>query len=160
MAEVQRFISGIERNRLYAPLLLSLMGPRPAEVVGLRWADLDLKLATLEMTNTRTMIGNSEVVEKDAKTTASGESQGGVRLAGRLSAGSFLAACTGRCRTASTASWAADAFLSEAAGGAPVTGASLCGRAAAATDSRRRRLSARPVRAVRDDLRSRASYSL
>ncbi|WP_245790408.1 hypothetical protein [Streptomyces monashensis] len=39
--------------------------------------------------------------------------------------------------------------------GASVTGASLCGRAAAASDSRRRRLGARPVRAVRDDLQSR-----
>lgn len=68
--EVQRFISGIERDRLYAPLLLSLMGLRPAEVVGLRWSDIDLKLATLEMTNTRTMIGNVRVLEKDAKTAA------------------------------------------------------------------------------------------
>ncbi|GHF57665.1 site-specific integrase [Streptomyces griseosporeus] len=68
--EVQRFIGGIERDRLYAPLLLSLMGLRPAEVVGLRWSDIDFKLATLEMTNTRTMIGNVKVLEKDAKTAA------------------------------------------------------------------------------------------
>lgn len=68
--EVQRFIGGIERDRLYAPLLLSLMGLRPAEVVGLRWSDIDFKLATLEMTNTRTMIGNVQVLEKDAKTAA------------------------------------------------------------------------------------------
>ncbi|MFC4505133.1 MULTISPECIES: site-specific integrase [Streptomyces] len=64
------FIAGIERDRLYAPLLLSLMGFRPAEVVGLRWTDLDLKLATLEMVNTRTIIGNVQVLEKDAKTAA------------------------------------------------------------------------------------------
>jgi integrase len=70
VAEVQTFIAGIERDRLYAPLLLSLMGLRPAEVVGLRWSDIDLKLATLEMTNTRTMIGNVQVLEKDAKTAA------------------------------------------------------------------------------------------
>lgn len=70
IAEVQRFIGGLERDRLYAPLLLSLMGLRPAEVVGLRWTDLDLKLATLEMVNTRTMIGNVQVLEKDAKTSA------------------------------------------------------------------------------------------
>ncbi|MEH0627912.1 site-specific integrase [Streptomyces stelliscabiei] len=70
VAEVQKFIAGIERDRLYAPLLLSLMGLRPAEVVGLRWTDLDLKLATLEMVNTRTMIGNVTVLEKDAKTAA------------------------------------------------------------------------------------------
>lgn len=70
VTEVQRFIAGIERDRLCAPLLLSLMGLRPAEVVGLRWTDLDLKLATLEMVNTRTMIGNVTVLEKDAKTAA------------------------------------------------------------------------------------------
>ncbi|MGW2692424.1 tyrosine-type recombinase/integrase [Streptomyces sp. NPDC001296] len=70
VAEVQTFIRGIEQDRLYAPMLLSLMGLRPAEVCGQRWADIDLQLGTLEMTNTRTMIGNKEVLEKDAKTAA------------------------------------------------------------------------------------------
>ncbi|MFE2967855.1 tyrosine recombinase XerC [Streptomyces sp. NPDC059340] len=70
VGEVQGFIAGIGRDRLHAPLLLSLMGLRPAEVVGLRWADIDLKLATLEMVNTRTMPGNHYVLEKDAKTAA------------------------------------------------------------------------------------------
>ncbi|MET8947424.1 tyrosine-type recombinase/integrase [Streptomyces sp. NPDC004542] len=68
--EVQRFIKGIEGDRLYAPMLLSLMGLRPAEVCGQRWADIDLQLGTLEMTNTRTMVGNVKVLEKDAKTAA------------------------------------------------------------------------------------------
>ncbi|MFF4308524.1 tyrosine recombinase XerC [Streptomyces sp. NPDC001507] len=68
--EVQRFIRGIERDRLYAPMLLSLMGLRPAEVCGLRWSDIDLKLGTLETANTRTMIGNVQVLEKDTKTEA------------------------------------------------------------------------------------------
>lgn len=68
--EVQYFIKGIEPDRLYAPLLLSLMGLRPAEVCGQRWADIDLKLGTLEMVNTRTMLGNGTVLEKDAKTAA------------------------------------------------------------------------------------------
>ncbi|WP_371551718.1 site-specific integrase [Streptomyces sp. NBC_00554] len=68
--EVKLFIAGIERDRLYAPLLLSLMGLRPAEVVGIRWTDVDLKLATLETANTRTMIGNAKVLEKDTKTEA------------------------------------------------------------------------------------------
>lgn len=67
--EVQQFIRGLEQDRLYAPLLLSLMGLRPAEVVGMRWADIDLKLGTLETLNTRTMLG-SRVIEKDAKTDA------------------------------------------------------------------------------------------
>lgn len=69
LAEVQQFIAGIEADRLYAPLLLSLMGLRPAEVVGMRWTDIDLKLDRLETANTRTMMG-SEVVEKDTKTAA------------------------------------------------------------------------------------------
>ncbi|MFJ4879356.1 tyrosine recombinase XerC [Streptomyces sp. NPDC088745] len=68
--EVQAFIKGIEPDRLYAPLLLSLMGLRPAEVCGQRWSDIDLQLGTLEMANTRTMIGNARVHEKDAKTAA------------------------------------------------------------------------------------------
>ncbi|MFH9038960.1 tyrosine recombinase XerC [Streptomyces sp. NPDC017966] len=67
--EVQTFIKGIEQDRLYAPLLLSLMGLRPAEVVGMRWDDVDLKLGTLETANTRTMLGG-RVIEKDAKTVA------------------------------------------------------------------------------------------
>ncbi|MFI6334162.1 tyrosine recombinase XerC [Streptomyces sp. NPDC050535] len=68
--EVQTFIRGIEGDRLHAALLLSLMGFRPAEVMGLRWQYLDLKLATLEITSTRTMVGNNYVIEKDAKTDA------------------------------------------------------------------------------------------
>ncbi|MFE5397445.1 tyrosine recombinase XerC [Streptomyces sp. NPDC056568] len=67
--EVQTFIRGIEPDRLYAPLLLSLMGLRPAEVVGMRWDDVDLKAGTLETANTRTMLG-AQVIEKDAKTEA------------------------------------------------------------------------------------------
>ncbi|MFF0790426.1 site-specific integrase [Streptomyces spiralis] len=46
------------------------MGLRPAEVCGQRWTDTDLQLGTLEMTNTRTMVGNRRVLEKDAKTAA------------------------------------------------------------------------------------------
>ena len=70
VAEVQAFVKGIEGDRLYAPMLLSLMGLRPAEVCGLRWSDIDLKLSTLETANTRTMIRNHTVVEKDTKTEA------------------------------------------------------------------------------------------
>nr|WP_237548772.1 site-specific integrase [Streptomyces sp. SID4950] len=68
--EVQKFVAKIPRDRLHAPLLFSLMGLRPAEVVGLRWEYLDLKNATLEIAVTRTMIGNVIVLEKDAKTEA------------------------------------------------------------------------------------------
>ncbi|MEV8553426.1 site-specific integrase [Streptomyces glaucescens] len=70
VAEVQTFIRGIEQDRLYAPLLLSLMGLRPAEVCGQRWPDVDLEQGILSITMTRTMIGNVKVLEKDTKTAA------------------------------------------------------------------------------------------
>ncbi|MFB6553221.1 tyrosine-type recombinase/integrase [Streptomyces sp. NPDC056405] len=68
--EVQMFIHGVRTERLYAPLLLSLMGLRPAEVCGLRWEDVDLDNATITIANTRTMMGNRYVVEKDTKSMA------------------------------------------------------------------------------------------
>ncbi|GHJ41276.1 site-specific integrase [Streptomyces sp. TS71-3] len=43
---------------------------RPAAVCGLRWKDLDLDNATITMANTRTMMGNRYVVEKDTKSLA------------------------------------------------------------------------------------------
>lgn len=68
--EVQTFVQGVKGERLYAPLLLSLMGLRPAEVCGLRWEDVDLDNATIIIANTRTMMGNRYVVEKDTKSLA------------------------------------------------------------------------------------------
>ncbi|MFH9735006.1 site-specific integrase [Streptomyces sp. NPDC017260] len=49
---------------------MSLMGLRPAEVCGLRWEDVDLDNATITIANTRTMMGNRYVVEKDTKSMA------------------------------------------------------------------------------------------
>ena len=68
--EVQTFVQGVKGERLYAPLLLSLIGLRPAEVCGLRWEDVDLDNATITIANTRTMMGNRYVVEKDTKSLA------------------------------------------------------------------------------------------
>lgn len=68
--EVQTFVLGIKEERLCAPLLLSLMGLRPAEVCGLRWTDVDLEDASITIANTRTMMGNRYVVEKDTKSMA------------------------------------------------------------------------------------------
>lgn len=48
------------------------MGLRPGEVAGLRWEDVDLEFGTLSVVNTRTMVKNSYVIEKDTK-TSSGE---------------------------------------------------------------------------------------
>ncbi len=70
--EIQTFIHGVRTERLYAALLLSLMGLRPAEVCGLRWEDVDLEAATITIANTRTMMGNRYVVEKDTKSLAGG----------------------------------------------------------------------------------------
>lgn len=71
-AEVSAFVLAMKGDRLYAPLLLSLMGLRPAEVCGLRWSDIDLNAATLDISNTRTLMGNKTVVEKDTKSMAGG----------------------------------------------------------------------------------------
>ncbi|WP_319240461.1 tyrosine-type recombinase/integrase [Streptomyces sp. MB09-02B] len=68
--EIQTFVQGVKGERLYAPLMLSLMGLRPAEVCGLRWEDVDLDNATITIANTRTMMGNRYVVEKDTKSLA------------------------------------------------------------------------------------------
>ncbi|WP_405824666.1 site-specific integrase [Streptomyces sp. NBC_00838] len=68
--EVHAFVGTIKSDRLYAPLLLSLMGLRPAEVCGLRWSDIDLVNDTLIVANTRTMMGNKTVIEKDTKSMA------------------------------------------------------------------------------------------
>jgi len=68
--EVKVFLAGITGERLYALLLLSLLGLRPAEVVGLRWVDVDLDTGRIAAgRNTRTMVDH-RVVEKGAKTTS------------------------------------------------------------------------------------------
>lgn len=69
--EVKTFLTGITGERLYAPCLLSLMGLRPAEVCGLRWAeDIDFEAGTIAAgDNTRTIV-DGEVEEKGAKSAA------------------------------------------------------------------------------------------
>lgn len=69
--EVKAFLQRVAGERLHGCLLLSLMGLRPAEVCGLRWAeDVDLDAGTLAAgDNTRTLV-DGEVVEKEAKSVA------------------------------------------------------------------------------------------
>lgn len=68
--EVRAFLVGIAGERLHAVMLLSLMGLRPAEVCGLRWADVDFDAATIVAgKNTRTLV-DGKVVEKEAKSEA------------------------------------------------------------------------------------------
>jgi integrase len=68
--EVQAFVRAVKDDRLYGPFLLSLMGLRPAEICGMRWADVDLGRAALAVSSTRTLMGNKTVVEKDTKSLA------------------------------------------------------------------------------------------
>ncbi|WP_392673617.1 tyrosine recombinase XerC [Streptomyces sp. LN785] len=72
--EVRAFVNAVKNDRLSAAFLLSLMGLWPAEICGMRWADIDLGRATLTVNRTRTLVGNKVVVEKDTKTFA-GERQ-------------------------------------------------------------------------------------
>lgn len=69
-AEVKAFLTGIKTDRLYAPLLLSLMGLRPSEVCGLRWSDVNLDTGWMKVgDNVRTLV-DGEVDEKGAKSEA------------------------------------------------------------------------------------------
>lgn len=67
--EVKEFLAHCAPDRLYAVMLLSLIGLRPAEVCGLRWQDVDLTAGTLSVETTRTLV-EGIVVEKDAKSAA------------------------------------------------------------------------------------------
>lgn len=71
--EVREFLASLDGERLLAPMQLSLMGLRPAEVCGLRWTDIDLDAETLKVANTRTLTWGDEggrVVEKAPKSKA------------------------------------------------------------------------------------------
>ncbi len=65
--EVRTFVSAVRGDRSHAPMLLSLLGMRPAETCGLRWAqDVDLEARTILVQNTRTIV-DGEVEEKGPK---------------------------------------------------------------------------------------------
>jgi integrase len=72
--EVRTFLAALAGERLHAPMLLALIGMRPEEVCGLRWAeDVDLEAETLTISNVRTLTWTEhggQVVEKGPKTEA------------------------------------------------------------------------------------------
>ena len=72
--EVRTFLASLSSDRLYAPMLLSLIGMRPEEVCGLRWAeDVDFDAEVLTISNVRTLVwteDGGQVVEKGPKTSA------------------------------------------------------------------------------------------
>jgi len=67
--EVRVFLTATREDRLFAPILLSMLGLRPAEVCGLRWGQVDLNEKRLSVAVTRTMV-DGEAVEKDPKTAS------------------------------------------------------------------------------------------
>lgn len=76
--EVRAFLASLSGKRLHAPVMLALMGLRPAETCGLRWSeDVDLDAETISIANTRTLVFvegvGAQVVEKAPK------SEGGKR---------------------------------------------------------------------------------
>lgn len=68
--EVKTFLRGIRDEPLFACFLMSLMGLRPAEVVGLKWDAVDFEAGVLSIHNTRTMVRSARVIEKRTKTDA------------------------------------------------------------------------------------------
>jgi integrase len=65
--EVKTFVAAIREDRLNAPMLLSLLGMRPAETCGLRWdEDVDLDTGTILVQNTRTIV-DGKIEEKGPK---------------------------------------------------------------------------------------------
>ncbi|MGH7743322.1 MAG: tyrosine-type recombinase/integrase [Candidatus Dormibacteria bacterium] len=73
-AEVKTFLASLSNDRLQAPMLLALMGLRPAETCGLRWnEEIDLEAETIKVENTRTIVwepGGGRVDEKGTKSTS------------------------------------------------------------------------------------------
>lgn len=66
-SEVKAFLAAVKDDRLFAVMLLALIGMRPAEVCGLRWSDADLEAGTVRVgDNTRTIV-DGQVEEKGAK---------------------------------------------------------------------------------------------
>jgi integrase len=65
--EIKTFLTACRDHRLFAAVLLSLIGMRPAEVCGLRWAeDVNLNAQTLQIWLTRTLVYGT-VEEKEPK---------------------------------------------------------------------------------------------
>jgi integrase len=63
-AEVRKFLRAAEGNRLHAAWRLSLYGLRRGEVVGLRWADVDLKAKTLTVVQARVLVDYKVRIEE------------------------------------------------------------------------------------------------
>ncbi|MGH3217864.1 MAG: tyrosine-type recombinase/integrase [Streptosporangiaceae bacterium] len=63
-AEVRKFLRAAESDRLHAAWRLSLYGLRRGEVLGLRWADVDLKAKTLTVIQARVLVDYKVRIEE------------------------------------------------------------------------------------------------
>lgn len=61
--EVHAFLSAVQEHRLHAAWRVSLYGLRRAEVLGLRWEDVDLKAKTLTIAQTRVLVDYRVIVK-------------------------------------------------------------------------------------------------
>jgi integrase len=70
--QLRTFLESIRDDRLYAAwMLAATTGLRRGEIMGLRWADLDLKAGALTVAEPRVVV-NYKIVESDPKTEAGG----------------------------------------------------------------------------------------
>jgi integrase len=68
--QVRRFIEAAAGDRLFACWLLSLLGLRRGEVLGLQWSDVSLTTGTVTVARTRVLAGG-QVIEKGPKSRRS-----------------------------------------------------------------------------------------
>jgi integrase len=69
-AQVRQFIAAAAGDRLYACWLLSLLGLRRAEVLGLMWSDVSFTEGTVTIARSRVLV-NAKVIEKAPKSRRS-----------------------------------------------------------------------------------------
>jgi integrase len=62
--EVRKFLGSAARDRLHAAWRLSLYGLRRGEVLGLRWADVDLRAKTLTVNQARVLVDYKVRIEE------------------------------------------------------------------------------------------------
>ncbi|HTX28862.1 MAG TPA: tyrosine-type recombinase/integrase [Streptosporangiaceae bacterium] len=70
-AELGKFLAVAQADRLYAAWLLSVLGLRRGEVLGLKWSDIDLNAGVLRIEHSRVLVSGTGVVEKTPKSERS-----------------------------------------------------------------------------------------
>lgn len=71
--QVRRFVTASAVDRLYACWMLSLLGLRRGELLGLKWSDISFTDATVTIRRSRVLV-ESKIIEKSPKSTRSARS--------------------------------------------------------------------------------------